>query len=214
MLSRYDGKKLTLALLLIFLPLVDSLYPVIGLGLRWHSPMFMALFNNGFMLAKIVSIAIGLRIFSTASLHPLPLVKPGDATKMTQFVAIQQTIISSVIWLVSIVHVLILALVLLLSLTLGRDSDDIHYEQKIGGHIFYVHTIDPGAMGKAFHNVGLKCELPFGRYQIIHLGRIDYVGQFELDLIDEVLHLKNKQSGNLQLNKQIVFDAKTKCGAI
>ncbi|QDP02348.1 hypothetical protein FNC98_13935 [Thalassotalea sp. PS06] len=84
--------------------------------------------------------------------------------------------------MVATLQIIMLTLGILFLTASDSDLRYIHQEQSVDEHTIYIHTADPGAMAKAYHYVYLKCPLPFNRYALHTIGRLNWMREFSLDL--------------------------------
>ena len=69
-------------------------------------------------------------------------------------------------------------------MVLTDNTDYFHKEFEIGKNTIYVHTLDQGALGKAYHNFYLKCPLPLHRFELKPIEQTDWVVDLQLKATD------------------------------
>ena len=165
------------ALLCILVPLIESFGPGTLWGLNYDSPRAMDTLGDIIRLMKLVSVIAGFLLlvyYRQAVAHLF-------RSKILKFA------FYSIIYLLAAIQVLLLGLGTLL-FGIMAPKDKIHYEQDIAQQTFYVYTADPGAFAKAYHHVYLKCPLPFNRYELKKLGKVGWLGAFNIEReMDEVV---------------------------
>lgn len=170
---------------LVLLPLVESLSVDTLWGLNWHSPMRMEWIHRYLIVLKLLFVLSA--IFLALLLYLFP--------KFTTQLRYSTLMIVSVC-LVSVVQLPMLGM----GVTFAANASTAGQELKLDRQQFYVHTVDPGAMGKTYYNVYLECPKPWGRYELRSLGRVDWMlkPQFELQGDELVMTGERYPNPNVQ----------------
>ena len=140
-------------LILILVPLVESLHGGVLWGLNYHSPKFMSQVGDALALVKLIALCAGVYLLFTQ-----------HGTFRYLFKSKWMSIVfSCVLATVALIQIAIGLLGVLIDATLGTNRDYFHKEFAIENNTIYVFTADPGAMGTAYHYFYLKCPLPLNR---------------------------------------------------
>lgn len=172
-------------LLLILVPLVESLNGGVLWGLNYHSPKFMSQVGDALALVKLIALCAGVYLLFTQHDTLRYLVKSKWLT----------VALSSVLAIVALIQIAIGLLDVLIDATLGTNRDYFHKEFAIENNTIYVFTADPGAMGTAYHYFYLKCPLPFNRYQLTLIEKTNWVWVLELKASDNGFDVFNQRGG-------------------
>ncbi|GAA0550286.1 hypothetical protein GCM10009098_17490 [Rheinheimera aquimaris] len=146
------------ALLLITVPLIDSLFLGNAFGINWHSPKLMYQVS-----VYLVPIKLLLTITGIVLLLKIPAqgwAKAGKYSVVT----------------VGVLHCCLLALICLAYLVFG---DKTKFYQENGN--IHLYTADTGAMGKSYHYFDFICRGKFGFFTPIPISREDWLGQFSFE---------------------------------
>ncbi|TKB47692.1 hypothetical protein [Thalassotalea mangrovi] len=120
------------------------------------------------------------QVFSCLSTNQKPL-------KQLWIRALPATWFLPACYVIAVAQILLLTLGIFFLTTSHTDLHYIHQEHNLNEHTIYVHTVDPGAMAKAYHYVYLKCPLAFNRYALKKIGRLDWMREFRVNFDDEKL---------------------------
>ncbi|KGJ96678.1 hypothetical protein [Thalassotalea sp. ND16A] len=179
-------KLLITIIILIYIPLLESLYSSTLWGLNWYSPLVMDKVGNYLLFIKIASIGLGLYLLS---INTLQLRNLFSSNLLFSF----QKVIN---FIVGCFQVALLSLGLLF-IGIEGDLNKKHREEKFDGFSIYALTSDPGAMGKAYHYFYIKCPKPMGRYGLTLIKKFDWLGKFEFDVSQNILSIKTSD-GNVE----------------
>ncbi len=172
-------------LLLIIVPLVESLHGGVLWGLNYHSPKFMSQIGDALALVKLIALCAGVYLLFTQQGTFRHLFK-------SKWLSI---VLSSVLAIVALIQIAIGLLGVLIDATLGTNRDYFHKEFEIENNTIYVYTADPGAMGTAYHYFYLKCPLPLNRYELTFIEKTNWVWELELKASDNGFDIFNQRSG-------------------
>lgn len=192
----HHGGRTLIILALVFLPLAETVFFSTTGQLRWHSPELMGQLAYWIRLLKIVSISAGLYLLTRSATYLPYGVKRGVLKGLIEVSVILAGTIQ-------------LAFLLLGTVFFHSDITHSHYLHKEAsgdGETVYVYTSDPGAMGKAYHHIYVKCSLPFGRYELHKLARVDWIGDVDLTLSHGQVELTSKRN-NESVSSDIRADA-------
>lgn len=170
-------------LLLIIVPLVESLYGGVLWDLNYHSPRFMSQVGDALALVKLIALCAGVYLLFTQHGTLRYLVKSKWLT----------VALSSVLAIVALIQIAIGLLGVLIDATLGANRDYFHKEFAIENNTIYVFTADPGAMGTAYHYFYLKCPLPLNRYELKFIEKTNWVRELELKASDNGFDVFNQR---------------------
>lgn len=174
-------------LLLILVPLVESLHGGVLWGFNYHSPKFMSQVGDALALVKLIALCAGVYLLFTQHGTFRHLVK-------SKWLSI---VLSSVLAIVALIQIAIGLMGVLIDATLGTNRDYFHKEFAIENNTIFVFTADPGAMGTAYHYFYLKCPLPLNRYELKFIEKTNWVWELELKASDSGLDVFN-QSGEFK----------------
>lgn len=179
------NRYIVIVLLCILLPFLESYEGGTLWGLNYESPKTMDTLGDIVRLVKLLSVVAGLYL----------LVKNRSIIAEAFHSKVLRVTFFSIFYLLSLVQI---PMLLLGSLFFGimTPKDYIHYEHTIDQESFYVYTADPGAFAKAYHHVYLKCPLPFNRYELIKIGKVGWLGDFDIKRGDSNLILSSKGTVN------------------
>ncbi|MHC6646580.1 hypothetical protein ACYTPF_08455 [Alteromonas sp. HB246098] len=172
-------------LLLIIVPLVESLHGDVQWGLNYHSPRFMSQVGDALALVKLIALCTGVYLLFTQYGRFRHLVK-------SKWLSV---ILSCVLAIVALIQIAIGLLGVLIDATLGTNRDYFHKEFEIENNTIYVFTADPGAMGTAYHYFYLKCPLLLNRYELTFIEKTNWVWELELKASDNGFDVFNQRSG-------------------
>ncbi|AXT40065.1 hypothetical protein D1814_15940 [Alteromonas sp. BL110] len=170
-------------LLLIIVPLVESLHGGVLWGLNYHSPKFMSQVGDALALVKLIALCAGVYLLFKQHGTFRHLVK-------SKWLSI---VLSSVLAIVALIQIAIGLLGVLIDATLGTNRDYFHKEFAIENNTIYVFTADPGAMGTAYHYFYLKCPLPLNRYELKLIEKTHWVREIELKASDNGFDVFNQR---------------------
>ncbi|MFD3350774.1 hypothetical protein [Alteromonas macleodii] len=170
-------------LLLILVPLVESLNGGVLWGLNYHSPKFMSQIGDALALVKLIALCAGVYLLFTQ-----------HGTFRYLFKSKWMSIVfSCVLATVALIQIAIGLLGVLIDATLGTNRDYFHKEFAIENNTIYVFTADPGAMGTAYHYFYLECPLPFNRYELTFIEKTNWVWELELKASDNGFDVFNQR---------------------
>ena len=170
-------------LILILVPLVESLHGGVLWGLNYHSPKFMSQVGDALALVKLIALCAGVYLLFTQ-----------HGTFRYLFKSKWMSIVfSCVLATVALIQIAIGLLGVLIDATLGTNRDYFHKEFAIENNTIYVFTADPGAMGTAYHYFYLKCPLPLNRYKLELIDKAKWVGDVELKDSDDGFDVFNQR---------------------
>ena len=170
-------------LLLVTVPLVESLHGGVLWGLNYHSPKFMSQVGDALALVKLIALCAGVYLLFTQHGIFRLLVK-------SKWLSI---VLSSVLAIVALIQIAIGLIGVLIDATLGTNRDYFHKEFAIENNTIYVFTADPGAMGTAYHYFYLKCPLPLDRYELTFIEKTNWVWELELKASDNGFDVFNQR---------------------
>ena len=177
--------SLLAVLILILVPLVESLHGGVLWGLNYHSPKFMSQVGDALALVKLIALCAGVYLLFTQHGRLRYLVK-------SKWLSV---VLSCILAIVALIQIAIGLLGVLIDATLGANRDYFHKEFEIGNNTIYVYTADPGAMGTAYHYFYLKCPLPLNRYELKFIEKTDWVWELELKASDNGFDVFNQRGG-------------------
>ena len=170
-------------LLLILVPLVESLHGGVLWGLNYHSPKFMSQVGDVLALVKLIALCASMYLLFTQHGTFRHLLK-------SKWISI---VLSSVLAIVALIQIAIGLIGVLIDATLGTNRDYFHKEFAIENNTIYVFTADPGAMGTAYHYFYLECPLPFNRYELTFIEKANWVWELELKASDNGFDVFNQR---------------------
>ena len=177
--------SLLAVLILILVPLVESLHGGVLWGLNYHSPKFMSQVGDVLALVKLIALCAGMYLLFTQHGTFRLLVK-------SKWLSV---VLSCILAIVAFIQIAIGLLGVLIDATLGSNRDYFHKEFEIGNNTIYVFTADPGAMGTAYHYFYLKCPLPLNRYELTFIEKTNWVWELELKASDNGFDVFNQRGG-------------------
>ena len=177
--------SLLAVLILILVPLVESLHGGVLWGLNYHSPKFMSQVGDALALVKLIALCAGVYLLFTQHGRLRYLVK-------SKWLSV---VLSCILAIVAFIQIAIGLLGVLIDATLGANRDYFHKEFEIGNNTIYVFTADPGAMGTAYHYFYLKCPLPLNRYELTFIEKTNWVWELELKASDNGFDVFNQRGG-------------------
>lgn len=173
-------RVLITTLLLIFLPLLESMGTGTLWGLNYESPKTMDSVSDVIRVLKLLSVVVGFCV----------LVKYWRLISQVLRHRVAGILFFSVLYLVAAVQVLLLGLGVFIFGVMAS-KDDVHYEQSIDEKTYYVYTLDPGPIAKAYHYVYLKCPLSLNRYELKSLGKTGWLGGVSIQRNDDELIVRS-----------------------
>ena len=177
--------SLLAVLILILVPLVESLHGGVLWGLNYHSPKFMSQVGDALALVKLIALCAGVYLLFTQHGRLRYLVK-------SKWLSV---VLSCILAIVALIQIAIGLLGVLIDATLGTNRDYFHKEFAIENNTIYVFTADPGAMGTAYHYFYLKCPLPLNRYELTFIEKTNWVWELELKASDNGFDVFNQRGG-------------------
>ena len=177
--------SLLAVLILILVPLVESLHGGVLWGLNYHSPKFMSQVGDALALVKLIALCAGVYLLFTQHGRLRYLVK-------SKWLSV---VLSCILAIVALIQIAIGLLGVLIDATLGTNRDYFHKEFAIENNTIYVFTADPGAMGTAYHYFYLKCPLPLDRYELTFIEKTNWVWELELKASDNGFDVFNQRGG-------------------
>ena len=175
--------SLLAVLILILVPLVESLHGGVLWGLNYHSPKFMSQVGDALALVKLIALCAGVYLLFTQHGRLRYLVK-------SKWLSV---VLSCILAIVAFIQIAIGLLGVLIDATLEANRDYFHKEFEIGNNTIYVFTADPGAMGTAYHYFYLKCPLPLNRYELTFIEKTNWVWELELKASDNGFDVFNQR---------------------
>ena len=166
---------------LIYLPLIESLLP--GLfGAYWLNPPFMAKVKPMAMLLKLIVVFLGFWKLEQYR------------RQFSEFIHLHWPVsfFIQLSFLVGIVQLILLSLGMLMSLVLSPATDEQSQFKRDRDYAIWVQTIDPGAMGKAYHRVWMQCDLPLWRYRLAPIQTLDWMGEYDVSLDEHILKISSR----------------------
>ncbi len=161
-------QSLLIPCLLVFLPLIESLFLGNTLGLEWQSPQLMYLVSAYLIPVKLLMVLSGLVLLSKTD----TLIKFNYLKKP---VVVAGTIQGGILALVCFVY-----LVSGIDEWPGRESGNI-----------YVYTADAGAIGKSYHYFSYICRDNYGFYRLHPIARLDWLGEFRFYQKENLLMIEH-----------------------
>jgi hypothetical protein len=148
-------KRFLIALLLVFVPLIDSVFLGNTFGLQWHSPALMYQVSVYLVPVKLLLTLAGVVL----------LVKANDAGvfKVIKFIALP----------IGVLHMCLLSLVCLGYVLFGTKTQFYRADGNI-----QLYTADVGAMGKSYHYFSYLCRNQYGFYTETPISKEHWLGQF------------------------------------
>ena len=177
--------SLLAVLILILVPLVESLHGGVLWGLNYHSPKFMSQVGDALALVKLIALCAGVYLLFTQHGRLRYLVK-------SKWLSV---VLSCILAIVALIQIAIGLLGVLIDATLGTNRDYFHKEFAIENNTIYVFTADSGAMGTAYHYFYLKCPLPLNRYELRFIEKTNWVWEIELKTSDNGFDVFNQRGG-------------------
>ncbi|WP_175439555.1 hypothetical protein [Alteromonas lipolytica] len=90
-------------------------------------------------------------------------------------------------WILVPVQIPMLLLGIMFSGVSMSPADYVHKEKIFDNTTIYAYTADPGAMGRAYHHFYLKCPRALGRYELIKIAKLNWMGSFEFAVVNDEL---------------------------
>ncbi|WP_281213201.1 hypothetical protein [Shewanella insulae] len=89
-----------------------------------------------------------------------------------------------------------------MNLVFGAPANEQSQFKRYEDYAIWVQTVDPGAMGKAYHRVWMQCDLPLWRYRLAPIQTLDWMGEYEVSLDGEILSISSGgEESKLDLSK-------------
>ena len=177
--------SLLAVLILILVPLVESLHGGVLWGLNYRSPKFMSQVGDALALVKLIALCAGVYLLFTLHGTLRYLVK-------NKWLSV---VLSCILAIVALNQIAIGLIGVLIDATLGTNRDYFHKEFAVENNAIYVFTADPGAMGTAYHYFYLKCPLPLNRYELKFIEKTNWVWELELKASDNGFDVFNQRGG-------------------
>jgi hypothetical protein len=152
------NRMLVFSILLIAVPLIDSLFLGNVFGINWHSPKLMYQVSVYLVPIKLLLTLVGIVLLLRIQMRAWR--KAGKYTLLTA----------------GILHSCLLALICMSYLIFG---DKTKFYQENGN--IHLYTADTGAMGKSYHYFYFICRGKFGFFTPIPISREDWLGQFSFE---------------------------------
>ena len=166
---------------LIYLPLIESLLP--GLfGVFWVDPSFMAKVKPMALMIKLIVVFFGFWKLEQYR------------RQFSDFIR-GHWLVSFLIklsFLVGIIQLVLLSLGLFMNLVFGAPANEQSQFKRDRDYAIWVQTVDPGAMGKAYHRVWMQCDLPLWRYRLAPIQTLDWMGDIEVSLDEDLLRIRSR----------------------
>ncbi|MCG9697277.1 hypothetical protein [Shewanella sp. Isolate11] len=166
----------------LYLPLFESGHAGTLWGLNWQSPAFMDQLSHYLRLIKLICVTVSIYLV------------------MNQIEVIRHTLTNTFVrngfiatsYIAALLQIPLLCLGIFWNGIFPSSSDYLHQEKAFEQRAIYVHTSDPGAMGKAYHHFYLKCPLAFNRYKLTYITQMDWMGLYDFYLSRNKLVIDNK----------------------
>ncbi|WP_404339230.1 hypothetical protein [Pseudoalteromonas mariniglutinosa] len=173
------NKNLTIALLLIWLPLVDSLFIPRAFAIQWHSPQAMYLAGVIIMLIKFAMVVSGVWLLIRGKDSYT------DAKKRTRLVIFST-------FLVGGLQVVIISATCFWYLVAGTQ---IKYFKQQGN--INVYTADYGVFAPVYHEFNYICYDNDGFYTLKPIAKFEWLGRFSFNQENSTLIIRHQnQQGN------------------
>lgn len=161
-------------LLLILIPLAESVNGSVLWGMNYHSPKLMSQVGDMVAWVKLIAVCAGVYL----------IFKQKGALKLLFKNKWVSNILNIFIAVVAFIQVNLGFFDVAMDMVLTDNTDYFHKEFEIGKNTIYVHTLDQGALGKAYHNFYLKCPLPLHRFELKPIEQTDWVLDLQLKVTD------------------------------
>jgi hypothetical protein len=178
---------ITIVILLLYIPFFESYSSSTLWGLKWHSPEMMDKINTYFRPLKLMLVVIGVTL----------LLKSSKKLKAGKLPKILNGVFTYSSYFIGFIQIILLSIGLLFSSLLSSNLSYIHKEKRFDDQSIYVYTADPGAMGTAYHYFYLKCKLPFNRFTLQKISKLEWMREFNFDIKESELiinHLAPKET--------------------
>jgi len=176
-------KRFLIALLLVFVPLIDSVFLGNTFGLQWHSPLLMYQVSVHLVPVKLLLTLAGIVLLFK---------KPGTGvSKLAEFSAVS----------LGLLHICLLAVACLGMVLFGTKTQFY----RANGNI-QLYTADVGAMGKSYHYFSYLCRKPFGFYTLTPISKEDWLGQFSFSQQGKQLVITLQENSEASENNTISRD--------
>ena len=129
-------------LLLILIPLAESVNGSVLWGMNYHSPKLMSQVGDMVAWVKLIAVCVGVYL----------IFKQKGALKLLFKNKWVSNILNIFIAVVAFIQVNLGFFDVAMDMVLTDNTDYFHKEFEIGKNTIYVHTLDQGALGKAYHN--------------------------------------------------------------
>lgn len=163
--------------LCLMVPLLESLNVSILWGLNLHSPAFMDQLTPYIRGIKIMLVIVALYLLNDKQRELRALIPNVVLNSIFKFFS----------YGLASCYGLVLVFGILFSMYVQPNYDYIHREKQFNNLTIYVYTLDPGAMGKAYHYFSVKCPLAFNRYKLNYIARTNWMKDFEFNVEENTL---------------------------
>ncbi|MBE7214729.1 hypothetical protein IGW68_06090 [Shewanella benthica] len=176
--------------LLTLVPLLETLSSSTLFGLQWSSPLFMDDLRDALVIIKLggVFLALYLLITNHSKIRDVFAIK----WRFNAFLTTH--------YLLALLQVPFLLLGLLFVVAEPK-NDQFHIEKQFTNYTIYARTVDPGAIGKAYHYFYVKCPKPLGFYQLHLIKKIDWLGEFKLKINQNKLVIRSRNNVRSSTNR-------------
>ena len=168
-----------LAVFLILAPLIETIFFGRFFGLDWHSPEMMARLAAYLSFVKVGSVVLGMYLFESK-------VVPLATTTKQKIVTNGMRVLLYILGLLQI-GLCLLSLMFSDASVSETQLDYLHKEQSFADTVIYVNTVDPGAMGSAYHYFYLKCPKPNNRFHLVFLKKLKWMRNYDFVVNNNVL---------------------------
>lgn len=169
----------------LFIPLLESCFSGTLWGLKWESPLFMDKLADNLKLFKLILVVLGV----------LLLVANHQSLKNTINKPILRYGFLGVGYLVAAVQIPLLLLGVLFDGASEPDYVNKHTEKKFNSQTIYVYTQDSGAIGNSYLYFYLKCQLPFNRYELKLIKKMDWMSDYDFEVQESNLVVFENDNG-------------------
>jgi len=169
-------------MILLYLPFIESWYSGTLWGLNWQSPIFMHQLADNLRIVKLILVILAAVLLT---------IKREIIREILNNAVIKNVFLVSG-YVVAAVQIPLLCLGILLSGTSSSDLNYFHKEKTFDNRTIYINTIDPGAMGKAYHYFYLKCPLPLSRYELRQIKKMGWMSEYDFELQENNLIVIDK----------------------
>ncbi|QBG35558.1 hypothetical protein [Litorilituus sediminis] len=158
----------------IYLPFIESGHGRPLWGLNWHSPLLMGQTRETLRFVKLILVTFAVIL----------LFKNIKEIKHTVTSTILRRVFVVLSFSIAVVQIPLLLIGILFDSTPSSAWDYLYKEKQFDEYAIHIHTIDPGAIGRAYHYFYVKCPLPFNRYELrlINSQGIDWMRDYSVDV--------------------------------